>query len=142
MTFETVPHGSEKYRATVDLRHDVLRKPLGLSLSEEQLEAEANDVHLAAFEGGECMACCVLTPYAAGTVKMRQVAVRPDLQGQGVGSRLVAYFEAVARERGAKLIVLNARDTAVAFYERLGYEPKEALVEVGIPHRHMTKSLV
>jgi predicted GNAT family N-acyltransferase len=39
-------------------------------------------------------------------------------------------------------MVLHARDTAVPFYEALGYEAfDDPFVEVAIPHRKMRKAL-
>ena len=52
---------------------------------------------------------------------MRQVAVVGDLQGQGIGTALVKRSEAMARELGFRRMILHARETAVAFYEKLGY---------------------
>ena len=52
---------------------------------------------------------------------MRQVAVVNDLQGQGIGKALVKYSEALAQRLGSCRMILHARETAVAFYERLGY---------------------
>lgn len=73
---------------------------------------------------------------------MRQVAVQADLQGQGLGRILVEFSEATARAHGFARMVLNARDTAVNFYLRLGYEIEgEPFTEVTIPHRRMSKLL-
>lgn len=134
-----VPHGSERYRRTVALRDAILRKPLGLSFSEEELAAEADSIHLALFEGDELLGCLILKPLSGTACKMRQVAVRPDRQGQGLGRLLVKASEA----RGFSEIVLHAREAAVGFYLHLGYEVLgEPFKEVGIPHRRMRKDLI
>jgi len=137
-----VEHGSADYEATVALRYDVLRKPLGLEFSPEQLAAESSDVHCALWEGSLLVGCLVLTPQIGGVVKMRQVAVRSDRQGEGLGRVLVEFCESEAKSRGFAQMVLNARDTAVPFYLRLGYELEgDPFIEVGIPHRKMRKTL-
>ncbi len=41
-----VAHGSPEYWATVDLRDSILRMPLGLLFSAEELEAEKDYHHL------------------------------------------------------------------------------------------------
>ncbi len=47
-------------------------------------------------------------------------------------------FEAEAARRGYKRIYLHAREVALDFYLKLGYEIfGEEFVEVTIPHRHM-----
>jgi predicted GNAT family N-acyltransferase len=137
-----IPHLSPAYALCVALRRDILRKPLGLEFSEAQLAAEAGDLHLAAFEGEELVACLLLTDRGGGRVQMRQVAVREDRQGRGLGAALVAESEAEARRRGFATMILHAREAAVPFYLKLGYAlAGEPFEEVGIPHRAMEKAL-
>ncbi len=142
MTLVVVAVGSPEYELELDLRRRVLRWPLGLDFSEEQLAEEVHDIHLAVFEGEAMAATLVLTPQGCSAIKMRQVAVESALQGQGVGRLLVEFSEVVAQERGFEIMTLHARDTAVPFYLRLGYSLEgEEFEEVGIPHRSMSKKL-
>lgn len=142
MECRIVVHGTPEYDATVALRFTVLREPLGLTFTPEQLAAEVSDLHCALWDRADLLACLILTPLSAGELKMRQVAVQPDQQGKGLGRILVEFSEATARERGYQDMVLNARDTAVPFYLRLGYELEgDPFTEVGIPHRKMRKRL-
>lgn len=136
-----VPHGGPDYFALVELRRAVLRRPLGLDFSPEQLAAEETQFHLGAWEGERLVGCLALL-MSGGEARMRQVAVAADAQGRGIGRLLVAKFEAEARRRGAARVVLHARRTAVAFYERLGYAVEgEPFQEVGLPHRSMSRTL-
>lgn len=51
-------------------------------------------------------------------------AVRPDLQGRGVGALLLAAAEDRARARGLRAVemtVIASREELIAFYERRGY---------------------
>ncbi|MGB3330067.1 MAG: GNAT family acetyltransferase [Thermomicrobiales bacterium] len=53
------------------------------------------------------------------------VAVSPDLQGEGLGARIVAAGEDWLRERGVRKVQLLIRPTntrVLGFYEHLGYE--------------------
>ena len=143
MIVRAVAYGSPEYDGTVELRREVLRRPLGLDFTPEQLASEAEDVHLAFYEGEVLLACLVLTPGTEKTVKMRQVAVRADVQGKGVGRALVEASEREAIERGYARIVLHARENAVPFYECLRYATEgESFIEIGLPHRAMAKTLV
>lgn len=142
MNFKEVKHNTPEYERIVALRRRVLREPLGLDFTPEQLAAEAGDIHLAGFEAEMPVACLILTPASAEEWKMRQVAVAPEQQGTGLGTRLVAYSEEVARAAGCRRITLHARETVVPFYERLGYEAVgDIFEEVTIPHRKMFKWL-
>jgi ribosomal protein S18 acetylase RimI-like enzyme len=52
-------------------------------------------------------------------------SVRPDLQGSGVGKRLLAEAERIARDEWRlpvmRMTVIDIRDELIAFYERRGY---------------------
>lgn len=142
MGVRRIAHGSAAWRATVRLRDAVLRRPLGLVFDPAHLAAESDSIHLAAYEGGRLAGCLVLTPLDAHRIRMRQVAVRPDRQGRGIGSRLVRRSEAVAAALGFRSMVLHARASAVPFYLALGYRVTgPEFVEVSLPHRPMAKAL-
>jgi predicted GNAT family N-acyltransferase len=143
MRYDIIEFGTPEYDEEVKLRYDVLRKPLGLEFTEEQLAAEYSDTHLGVYnEMDELIGCLILTPKQDGVVKMRQVAVAANLQGQGVGKYMVKVSESIAKHQGFTRIELNARDTAIPFYEALGYISEgDVFYEVGIEHRFMFKDL-
>ena len=142
LTFRQTPYGSAAYEASVALRYEVLRQPLGLEFSSEQLETEASAYHLGCYRDGELLGCLILVPCDDEKVKMRQVAVADHAQGQGVGRALVAYAEDFARQHGFREITMHARETAVPFYEKLGYRRHgECFEEITIPHWQMCKQL-
>lgn len=134
---------SPEYALTVALRHEVLRVPLGLAFTVDQLASESGSQHLAAFDGeGRILGCLMLTPHEGGEVQMRQVAVKPEMQGTGLGRALVEEAERKARELGFTRMMLHARDVAIGFYARLGYAREGDLFkEVGIVHQQMAKRL-
>lgn len=125
------------------LREDVLRIPLGLSLRDEDLSGEAAETIIIALNEQEEVTGCVMMRHVSDQeVKLRQMAVAPALQGQGIGMALLNVAQDVAEERGYKTISLHARQTAVPFYQRAGYVVQgEAFAEVGIPHFFMNKSI-
>jgi ribosomal protein S18 acetylase RimI-like enzyme len=134
-------HGCADYDAAVELRREVLRRPLGLDFTAEQLAAEASQLHLGAWSGGVLLGCLTLI-VEDGAARMRQVAVAPRARDQGIGRLLVAECESEALRRGAASMTLHARQTAVGFYERLGYASRGgSFVEVGVEHRLMAKTL-
>jgi ribosomal protein S18 acetylase RimI-like enzyme len=141
-TIREIAHGSAAYWATVELRDSILRKPLGLQFSPEELGTEKEFHHLACYRGDRLVGCLVLQPLEDGDVRMKQVAVVVDFQGQGIGTALVEYAEGLARRLGFRRMVLHARETAVLFYERLGYSRfGDRFAEVTIPHWAMEKPL-
>jgi predicted GNAT family N-acyltransferase len=134
--------GSALHASQQRLRDEVLRKPLGRALSSTEIERDRTGVHFVALDGEEVVACVGLYPEANGLLRLRQMAVAPALQGQGVGARLLAFAEQWARESDAKEIEMHARIAALGFYERSGYLPEGAAFEEhGIPHIVMRKRL-
>lgn len=126
----------------VDLRFQILRKPLGLSFSEEDLAAETDDILLGCFEDDSLEACCVLTKTDPKTVRLRQMAVSANLQGKGIGRVLMSFAENVARDHGYRRLTMHARKSALGFYEKNGYRIcSDEFNEVTIPHYVMEKEL-
>jgi predicted GNAT family N-acyltransferase len=142
VNIRTVSHESAGWALSIALRTAVLREPLGLFFTEQELEEEDTSYHLTAWEGELLVGCLVLLPIDAFTVKMRQVAVRPDKQGLGIGKLLVQYAEALAKEHLFESIRLHARESAFRFYDQLGYVSSgDIFEEVGIPHKAYSKKL-
>ena len=138
-----VQHGTEEYDRTVALRDEILRSPLGLAFSSEELAGETDSFHLACRRNGELVGCVVLKPLPDQQIRMRQLAVRTDCQGQGIGRSLVVYSESFAREHGYREMVLHARESATGFYQRLGYRKEgDPFIEVTLPHYAMRKSII
>lgn len=143
MTVIPIEFGTPEYDEAVSIRYEVLRKPLGLQYSISQLQKEWADIHFACYnDRSEMIGCLILTKINEHTLKMRQVAVKEKIQGAGVGKSLVEASEAYAIMNGYTSIELNARDTAIPFYEKLDYQiVSDEFVEVGINHRKMAKQL-
>lgn len=126
------------------IRNEILRKPLQLSFSPEDIENEWDSIHLGVFLPDHTMiGTLILKPVSTEIVKMRQVAISNDWQGKGIGKLLVAYSEDFAAKMGYSRIELHARSTAVPFYTSLKYDIiGDVFMEVGIEHRKMFKNLI
>jgi ribosomal protein S18 acetylase RimI-like enzyme len=142
MAIKLIDHGSPEYSQMIALRQTLLRKPLGLTFDEKELEAEKTDILIGCFDDDKLEGCCLLTLTEPGVVRLRQMAVVSGLQGKGFGRALLQFGENIARDRGFKKIVMHARKTAVGFYEKLGYKiTSKEFEELSIPHYLMEKSL-
>jgi len=61
---------------------------------------------------------------AAGESHILNLTVRPELQRQGVGSKLMKHFQQLARRHGADTLMLEVRPSnhgAISLYEKLGF---------------------
>ncbi|HVV03009.1 MAG TPA: GNAT family N-acetyltransferase [Puia sp.] len=142
MALRIIDHGTKEYQQMVNLRMDILRKPLGLSFDPAELEKEKEDVLMGAFEDDRLLGCCLLTRQDQHTMRLRQMAVPNNMQGKGIGRALMIFAENIARDLGYKKLCMHARTTALGFYEKLGYTTSgEEFTEVTIPHYIMEKAL-
>lgn len=137
-----IEYASKDYDDVIKLRYEILRKPLNLHFTAEQLAAEKDYFHLGYFKDEKLIACLMLVPEENGKMKMKQVAVENEWQGKGIGAKLVSAAEKFASEKGFSIMYCHARDTAVPFYKKLNYKRVgEMFEEVSIPHWEMEKGI-
>ena len=142
MGLKQIDHGSKDYDQMIQLRYVILRQPLGLSFTQEELDKEKNNIHIGSYDDDEMLGCCMLTPLDSNTVQLRQMAVPDKLQGKGIGASIMSFAETLARDKGYKKMIMHARDTAIGFYEKFGFKQKgNVFYEVNLPHHIMEKKL-
>jgi len=142
MAIQIIDFGSEPYMQMLQLRHQVLRKPLGMELSKRDTVEDESDILIGCFENDKIIACCMLKKVDKHTIRLRQMAVHSIGQGKGVGRALVNFAENIALDFGYNKMILHARNSAVGFYQKLGFEIfGEPFTEVSLPHRLMEKKL-
>lgn len=69
------------------------------------------------------VATCRLYEYENNSMMLGRVVVLPEYRGLGLGRQAVLEAEKWAAELGCEKAVLESRETAVGFYEKLGYTP-------------------
>lgn len=139
-----IDFATPEYDETVSLRYDILRKPLEMEFQTEDLATEFDSFHIACYQIAtlQLVGCLILKPINTSTLKMRQVAVRRELQSVGIGSYMVKYSEVFAKNKGYHLMELHARSTAIEFYTKLGYQAVgKPFKEIGLPHIKMSRNL-
>lgn len=141
------PHTPADWDTYYHLRYTVLRQPWGQPEGSERADDDdAPTTTHALLRGpdGQALGVGRLHSSADGQGQVRFMAVAPQAQGQGVGRQVLEYLEAAARVQGLTELVLQAREQAVPFYERLGYTvvaPSHTLFGT-ILHFLMRKQLV
>ncbi|MCX7545581.1 GNAT family N-acetyltransferase [Marinicella gelatinilytica] len=129
------------------LREQVLRAPLGLSLTAKDRHIDQNCWHFGLFKNNQIIATVTIEPQDVANdkpqhVKLRQMVVSPDFQNQGLGQKLIKNTEQALHEKSVTSIILAARLPAVKFYQKLGYKPQGSVYHhLRIDHRDMLKNL-
>lgn len=104
------------------LRHEALFAPFGLERNDNWDDVGDDRRHLVAMIGDEVVGYTCLIKDPDRTAHLRQVCVRPDMQGTGIGRALMAEAEAEAQQLGLSQMWLNARVSAEPFYHRCGWK--------------------
>jgi GNAT superfamily N-acetyltransferase len=131
-------YGSEALPGIIELRYEVLRKPLGLSLEQSQFAGDElnTTVHIVGFVDNAMEACLtILLSENQQIGQLRGMAVSEEFRGHGLGSQLLEAAHEWAREKGVSLWC-NARSQAVGFYSKHSWEvsgPEFTVANVG-PH--------
>ena len=142
MRFSIIQHGGQQYDLTVALRDRILRQPLGLKFSDEQLAAESTAIHVAGWIDDQVRACSVVAEQDDGWFQIRQVAVDNEFQRQGYGKQLMEFVHHHVESLGGKRVFCHSRDVAESFYADLGYRSVGDYFEaVSIQHVRMEKDL-
>ncbi|HEX5660952.1 MAG TPA: GNAT family N-acetyltransferase [Polyangiales bacterium] len=128
------------YADELELRFRVLREPLGHTREQVAFPFERESLHLVAHSGGRVHGCVLFHPEDSEGGRLFQMAVAT--QGKGLGAQLVRTLEAALRHRGFSHVHMHARDSALGFYQKLGYAIHgEPFFEVGVLHYHMARTL-
>lgn len=142
ISIRKLKYNSNEYIEELNLRNSILREPLGLDLYSEDLSQDARDIHIGAFDGKKLIGCLLLSIVNDKTLKMRQVAVNNSYQRLGTGSKMVAFAEKYAVEKGYGIMSMHARKVSLSFYSKLGYtQVGNEFTEVRVPHFEMIKEL-
>ena len=129
---ERLPAGVTVREASLEtilpLRARILRAGRPLASARSRQDALEGTRHLAAItESGEVAGVVTYfladSPLAPGqrAVRFRGMAVDDRLRGSGIGRALVRQVVAGARDAGADILWANGRDSALSFYERIGF---------------------
>ncbi|MEO5571286.1 MAG: GNAT family N-acetyltransferase [Bacteroidia bacterium] len=122
----TEPKSKEDFDTYYRLRWETLRQPWNEPEGTEKDESDADSIH--AFiktEYGKVIAIGRLHFNNLTESQIRFMGVHPDYRGKNIGGKILEYLEQKAKEKGAGKVILHARDNAVNFYIRNGYEVVE-----------------
>ena len=98
-------------------------------------------VHLLAFEDNMVVGCDSVV-FFEGYAKIGRIAVLKEKRGCSYGKIICSRPVDIAREMGAKKVILYSQCSAEEFYKKLGFVPEgEVFDNAGIDHICMVKRL-
>jgi predicted GNAT family N-acyltransferase len=137
------PENQEEFKKYFALRYKILRQKWNQPKGSERDELEESCIHIMALENDLVIGCCRLQFNNAEEAQIRYMAVEEGWQGKGIGRLMLLESEKKAREKGARYIMLEARENAVDFYKQNDYTvTKESyLLFDEIQHYTMIKNI-
>jgi GNAT superfamily N-acetyltransferase len=143
-------------RVTADQLHELRRRVLrndDAALYHPDLRDEDETAfHYGGFLGPRLVVSASFFPSAPPmdssllTYQLRYMATDFDVQGRGYGSQVLAFAEDDLRALGVEQIWANGRDTALGFYDSVGWQRVEGSehlsAETQLPHTVIFKLLV
>ncbi|ATC56359.1 MULTISPECIES: bifunctional GNAT family N-acetyltransferase/hotdog fold thioesterase [Vibrio] len=118
-------------------RWQMLREPWHLPIGSERDEYDGMSHHRMIVDGRNrpiAIGRLYITPDCEGQI--RYMAVKSSRRNKGMGSLVLVALESLARQEGAKRLVCSAREDAIAFYEKNGFERRGSLNDERGPVRH------
>ncbi len=131
------PNTENQLNKYYQFRWQMLREPWRMPIGSERDEYDSVSHHRMIVDGrGRPIAIgrLYITPDNDGQI--RYMAVKSSRRGKGMGSLLLVALESLARQEGAKRLVCNAREDAITFYEKSGFERRGELNDERGPVRH------
>lgn len=118
----TSPNSKQDFKKYYSLRWKLLRKPWKQPKGSEQDDLEETAFHLMICEFDR-------NPIGIGRLhfinddeaQIRYMAVEEKYRRKGIGKLILSELEKEAKNMRVKQIILNARESAVKFYESAGY---------------------
>jgi GNAT superfamily N-acetyltransferase len=134
-----------------DLRRRVLRGDDAALYHPDARDDEVTSIHFGGLLGDRLVVSASFFPSSPPmnptlvTYQLRYMATDFDVQGRGYGALVLAFAEDDLRAVGAQQIWANGRDTALGFYQHVGWrcvEGSEHLsAETQLPHTVIFKQL-
>ena len=120
------PKTDAEFERYFDLRWRILRAPWSEPEGSEKDELEDRCFHVMAHDDhNELLGIGRLQFNSKTEAQIRYMAVKPEYEGKGIGKLIAGSLEQHARKHGITTIILHAREPALGFYEKLGYEVTE-----------------
>lgn len=132
----------------IPLRHRILRKGRPVETAYFAEDRDEKTSHFGLFDNEQHLVCCLtITPKSYNgedAWQLRGMATDELWQGKGLGSQLVQKaIEAIQNQEKKTLIWCNARESAVGFYEKLGWkiDSERFSIEPIGPHYKMVSTI-
>ena len=142
LLFKIIQYDLPEYKETLQLRENVMRKPLGLLLSVEDVKDDNVRTHIGGYCNGVLICACSFKIIHRKIAHLYSVCVKQEFQNRGVGQQLMHFTEKYVKLHGAARLYVEGRKSAKNFYRKCGFSPcGSEYIDMNILHQDMRKDI-
>jgi N-acetylglutamate synthase-like GNAT family acetyltransferase len=119
------PSTEEEVDEMYDLRWTILRKPWDKPRGSERDDKEGDSIPFIALLGENMVGTARFHNITDRIGQIRYLAVEEVFQRKKIGSNIIQSIHMTARNLRMRYIILNAWESSVGFFKKLGYEVVE-----------------
>ena len=144
LTAKLVEYNSPEFQQACELRYKLFFAKHNLPRSIVTDLKQADYFHGIITIDNKVVAYGQLVPHQDKIYQICQMVVMPEYQRQNLGKKILLFLIDIAKQERAIALTLNARLTAVGFYQKLGFQTHGTSFpssSTGIPHITMNLKL-
>ena len=119
---ELIEYDSQEFQQACELRYKLFFAQHNLPKSIVTDPKQKDYFHAAIAIHNKVIAYGQLVPHDDKIYQICQMVVAPEYQKLGLGKKILLFLIDIAKQEGAIALTLNARLTAVGFYQKLGLQ--------------------
>jgi ribosomal protein S18 acetylase RimI-like enzyme len=120
------PQTEEEFERYRDLRWRILRAPWNQPRIKAQDDLGSDDFPIMVCEvDGIPIGVGRAHFISEDEAQIRSISVEPECEGKGIGTIVLKELEKIVTEKGARRIIIHARNSAIEFYKKNGYKEVE-----------------
>jgi len=116
------PKTKKEFELMYDLRWKILRKPWNQPKGSENDEFESVAYPFIALFQDKVVGTARFHKVNESFGQIQYLAVEEPFRGKGIGAKLLEAIHLTAMNQLLKFIILNANETALQFFEKMGYK--------------------
>ena len=141
-TAKLIKHDSQEFRQACELRYKLFFAQHNLPKSIVRDLKQKYYFHAAIAINNKVIAYGQLVPHPNKVYQICQMVVAPEYQKLGLGKKILLFLIDIAKQEQAIALTLNARLTAIGFYQKLGFQTDGVSflsTVTGVPHVKMNR---
>ena len=133
---------SNNFNDCAYVRTKVFIEEQGFDKEMEFDEIDGYATHIALYRNGDLIGCGRLYEVDENIYRLGRIAILKEYRNEGFGRYLLGVMEKMARDKGARHLIIQGQVSAKGFYDKTGYKViGDIELEEGVPSIYMRKNV-